>query len=246
MATTTSSLFLDTLEKAGITHVFVNLGSDHPALLEAFVAREKKRKDGGRKLEFITSPNESVALNCAQGYYQACGKPAAVIVHVDCGTQALAGAVHNVSAARIPVFIYAGASPFTLEGELKGSRNEFIHWLQNAVDQPAIVRQYMKHVAEIRTGRNVQQVVLRGLQFASSQPEGPVYCWTPRETSEEDLDPATIPHMRMADWQGSRLGALPNDAVPPMSISRPIIQCMRDSRLPAIILMWKQLIGFSS
>jgi acetolactate synthase-1/2/3 large subunit len=55
------------LEKAGITHVFVNLGSDHPALLEAFVAREKKRKDGGRKLEFITSPNESVALNCAQG-----------------------------------------------------------------------------------------------------------------------------------------------------------------------------------
>lgn len=90
----------------------------------------------------------------------------------------------------------------------------------------------MKHVAEIRTGRNVQQVVLRGLQFATSQPEvsrphcamsvglyadcfpffqGPVYCWTPRETSEEDLDPATIPHMRMADWQGSRLGALPND-----------------------------------
>lgn len=80
-------------------------------------------------------------------YYQASGKPAAVIVHVDCGTQvsilgnvfrfqcqrlrqALAGAVHNVAAARIPVFIYAGASPFTQEGELKGSRNEFIHWLQ--------------------------------------------------------------------------------------------------------------------
>ncbi|KAJ9115964.1 hypothetical protein QFC22_005107 [Naganishia vaughanmartiniae] len=87
MAITTSSVFLDILEKAGITHVFVNLGSDHPALLEAFVARERKRKDGGRRLEFITSPNESVALNCAQGYYQACGKPAAVIVHVDCGTQ---------------------------------------------------------------------------------------------------------------------------------------------------------------
>jgi hypothetical protein len=29
----------------------------------------------------------------------------------------------------------------------------------------------MKHVAEIKTGKNVQQVVLRGLQFATSQPE---------------------------------------------------------------------------
>lgn len=71
-----------------------------------------------------------VALSAAQGYAQVCGKPAAVIVHVDCGTQALAGAVHNVSTCRTPVFIYAGASPFSQDNELEGSRNEFIHWLQ--------------------------------------------------------------------------------------------------------------------
>jgi len=28
-----------------------------------------------------------VALSAAQGYAQVCGHPAAVIVHVDCGTQ---------------------------------------------------------------------------------------------------------------------------------------------------------------
>lgn len=44
-----------------------------------------------------------VALSCAQGYAQVTGKPAAVIVHVDCGTQALAGAVHNVDRCRTPV-----------------------------------------------------------------------------------------------------------------------------------------------
>lgn len=44
--------------------------------------------------------------------------------------QALAGAVHNVSTARTPVLIYAGASPYTQDGELKGSRNEFIHAIQ--------------------------------------------------------------------------------------------------------------------
>lgn len=44
--------------------------------------------------------------------------------------QALGGAVHNVDRCRTPVLIYAGAAPFTLDGELRGSRNEFIFWLQ--------------------------------------------------------------------------------------------------------------------
>ena len=44
--------------------------------------------------------------------------------------QALAGAVHNVDRGRTPVLIYAGASPFTIHGELKGTRNEWIMGLQ--------------------------------------------------------------------------------------------------------------------
>ncbi|GAA5869324.1 hypothetical protein JCM1840_005440 [Sporobolomyces johnsonii] len=193
---TTSNVFLDVLVKAGITHAFVNLGSDHPSLLEAFISRAKH---GLPSLEIVTCPNEMVALSCAQGYAQVCGKPAAVIVHVDCGTQALAGAVHNVSTSRTPVFIYAGASPFTQDGELAGSRNEWIHWLQNANDQPAIMRQYMRHVAEIRTGKNAQQVVLRSLQFANSEPKGPVYCWAQREITEEYLDPQEVPDVRAGE-----------------------------------------------
>ncbi|GAA5972221.1 hypothetical protein JCM21900_006225 [Sporobolomyces salmonicolor] len=193
---TTSNVFLDVLVKAGITHAFVNLGSDHPSLLEALTSRAKH---GLPSMEIVTCPNEMVALSCAQGYAQVCGKPAAVIVHVDCGTQALAGAVHNVSTARTPVFIYAGASPFTQDGELAGSRNEFIHWLQNANDQSAIMRQYMRHVAEIRTGKNAQQVVLRSLQFATSEPKGPVYCWAQREVTEEHLDPQAVPDVRAGE-----------------------------------------------
>lgn len=47
------------------------------------------------------------------------------------GPKALAGAVHNVDRCRTPVFIYAGASPFTLNGEQLGSRNEFILTIQD-------------------------------------------------------------------------------------------------------------------
>ena len=80
------------------------------------------------------------------------GHAQAVIVHVDCGTQALAGALHNAARGRVPVFIFAGLSPATQEGEATGSRNEFIHWLQDVADQRGIVRQYVKYENEIRTG----------------------------------------------------------------------------------------------
>ncbi|GAA5906270.1 hypothetical protein JCM5296_000300 [Sporobolomyces johnsonii] len=66
----------------------------------------------------------------------------------------------------------------------------------NANDQPAIMRQYLRHVAEIRTGINAQQVVLRSLQFANSEPKGPVYCWAQREITEEHLDPQEVPDVR--------------------------------------------------
>ena len=107
-------------------------------------------------------------------------------MHVECGTQALAGAVHNAAKGRVPVLIFAGRSPFTQEGELRGSRNEFIQWIQDVHDQRGIVRGYMKYDNEIRTGRNVKQLVHRALQFAHSDPKGPVYLMGAREVMEEE------------------------------------------------------------
>jgi thiamine pyrophosphate-dependent acetolactate synthase large subunit-like protein len=72
-----------------------------------------------------------VALSMADGYARVTNKPQCVIVHVDVGTQVLGAAVHNASVGRAPVLIFAGLSPYTIEGELRGSRTEFIHWLQD-------------------------------------------------------------------------------------------------------------------
>ncbi|KAF9265237.1 thiamine diphosphate-binding protein [Marasmius fiardii PR-910] len=186
MVYTTSSAFLKVLSNAGITHVFVNWGSDHPALLED-LQRQRTEGDGETLPRFITCPNEMVALSAAQGYAQVTGKPAAVIVHVDVGTQALAGAIHNVDRGRAPVLIYAGASASTSRNELKGTRNEWIMWVQDVPDQPSIVRQYMRHTVQIDTGKNVGSVVNRALQIANSEPKGPVYLWARREVMEEEL-----------------------------------------------------------
>ncbi|CAK7229859.1 hypothetical protein SBRCBS47491_007390 [Sporothrix bragantina] len=191
---TTATAILEALESAGVTHLFVNLGSDHPAILEAISKRQADaKKDGSKgKLRFITAPNEFVGLCAAQGFYQTSGQMQAILVHVDAGTQAMGGAIHNVSRARIPVIMLAGTSPVTEEGELVGTRNEFIHYLQDTVDQRGIVRGYTVLNHEIRTGRNAKQLILRAAQMSQSDPKGPSYLIACREVLEEQITPYDI------------------------------------------------------
>jgi acetolactate synthase I/II/III large subunit len=186
---TASTAFLEALTEAGISYLFANFGSDHPGIIESLA---EAAVTGRPVPQVITCPNEMVALSCAHGYAQVSGRPQAVLVHVECGTQALAGAVHNAARCRIPVLIFAGASPFTQEGELRGSRNEFIHWLQDVFDQRGIVRGYTKYAGEVRTGRNIKQMVFRALQFARSDPQGPVYLMGAREVMEEEIPPSRV------------------------------------------------------
>jgi acetolactate synthase I/II/III large subunit len=135
-----------------------------------------------------------VALSAAHAYASVTRQPQAVLVHVDAGTQNLGGAVSNAMRGRVPVLIFAGAAPYTIAGELPAGRNEFIHWIQDVPDQRGILRGYVKYAGEIRTGRNVKQVVHRALQIARSEPAGPVYLVGPREVMEEPIEPqATDP-----------------------------------------------------
>ncbi len=182
----TSSAFLDALIEANVQYMFVNLGSDHPALVEAIA---EARAAGRPVPEIITCPNEMVGMSAAHGFWQISGVAQAVIVHVECGTQALAGAVHNAAKGRAAMLIFAGSSPFTQHGELPGSRNEFIQWIQDVHDQRGLVRGYMRYDTEIRTGRNVKELVHRALQFANSDPRGPVYLMGAREVMEETVPP---------------------------------------------------------
>ena len=183
----TSTAFLEALAEAGISYMFANLGSDHPGLIEALA----QAKAEGRRAdlpELIVCPHETVALSAAHAYAAVSGQPQAVLVHVDSGTQNLGGAVNNASRGRVPVLIFAGSAPYTIEGELPGSRNEFIHWLQDTRDQRGILRNYTKYDNEIRTGRNVKQLVHRALQISRSE-AGPVYLVGPREVMEEQIEP---------------------------------------------------------
>ena len=204
---TAAMALLDALREAGVSHIFANFGSDHPALIEAIA---EARATGHVIPMVVTCPNEMVALSCAHGFAQVSGQAQAVIVHVDCGTQALAGALHNAARGRVPVFIFAGLSPATQEGEAIGNRNEFIHWLQDVSDQRGIVRPYVKYEHEIRTPANIKQIVRRAVQIAESEPKGPVYLVAAREVLESEAPAVAIDRRR---WSPIGAAALPADAV---------------------------------
>lgn len=183
----------------------------------------------------------------AHGYARSTGQPQAVIVHVDVGTQALAHGIHNASIGRAPVLVFAGLCPYTESGELPGSRTEYMHWLQEAPDQLAIVRQYCRYTAEIRTGLNVKQAVARALQFANSAPKGPVYLASARETLAEVIEPYSLDQ---AQWVPIGPSALPEDAVCEVAnalvqAKRPLIitgYSGRDLRCPAQLVALADLI----
>jgi acetolactate synthase-1/2/3 large subunit len=231
---TASAAMLDALEEAGVSYIFANFGSDHPALIEAIA---EARALGRQIPAVVTSPNEMVAMTCAHGYAQLTGRAQAVVVHVDCGTQSLGGAVHNAAKARIPMFVFAGLSPSTQEGEATGSRNEFIQWIQDVYDQRGIVRQYMKYDNEIRTARNVKQIVHRSLQLAHSDPKGPVYLVGAREAMEEEAPRLAID---VADWAPIAPTPLAEEAVADLAeaiekASRPLIVTSYLGRNPAAV-----------
>ncbi|KAJ4289868.1 hypothetical protein N0V90_011201 [Kalmusia sp. IMI 367209] len=236
---TTAFALFEALWEARITACFVNVGSDHPSIIEAILKGKRERPDKWPR--FITCPAEITALSMADGYARISGKPQAVVVHVDVGTQALGQAVHNASIARVPVFIFAGLCPCTESGELTGSRTEYMHWLQQAPDQAAIVRQYCRFTGEVRTGLNVKQSVGRALQFANSAPRGPVYLASAREVLAQEIQPYSL---QQDQWVPIGPSALPLDAVQEMCIAlvqaeRPLVitgYSGRDRRTPDLLV----------
>jgi acetolactate synthase-1/2/3 large subunit len=237
---TASAAMLEALQEAGVSYIFANFGSDHPALIEAIA----EARSLGRPIPaVVTCPHEMVAMTCAHGYAQLTGRAQAVVVHVDCGTQSLGGAVHNAAKARIPVFVFAGLSPSTQEGEATGSRNEFIQWIQDVPDQRGIVRQYMKYDNELRNAGNVKQIVHRSLQLAHSDPKGPVYLVGAREVMEAETQSVAID---LADWPPIAPTPLAEAAVASLvesvqKATKPLIVTSYLGRNPAAVT---ELVGF--
>jgi acetolactate synthase I/II/III large subunit len=185
----TSHYFLEGLNEIGVDYLFCNLGTDHAPLIEEMA---RWRKAGLRHPPTVLCPHENVTVHMAAGYTMVTGRGQAALVHVDCGTANSAMALHNLCRARIPLILMAGRAPYTVRGELAGSRDNYVHFIQEPFDQAALVRPYVKWEYDLHAGVTTKEVLRRAHSVAHSDPMGPVYLTLPRETLSQSWDKAAV------------------------------------------------------
>ena len=184
-AHSTAHYFLDALNETGIEYLFCNFGTDHAPIIEE-IARWTK---GGRKLpKIVVSAHENVAMHMAGGYALMTGRGQGVLVHVDAGTANAAMGMHNLFRNRLPVLLMAGTAPFTSFGELAGSRDTYVHFIQQPMDQASLVRPYVKWEYTLPAGVTAKETLRRAHTVMQSEPKGPVYLMLPREILTQQWD----------------------------------------------------------
>lgn len=201
----TAHYFLEGLVDLGVEYIFANLGTDHVSLIEEMARWDK---EGRKHPEMILCPHEVVAVHMAGGYALATGRGQAVLVHVDAGTANACMAIQNLFRYRLPVMLFAGRAPHTLHGELTGSRDSYVHFVQDPFDIASIVRPYVKWEYSLPSGVVVKEALARAGAFAHSDPPGPVYMMLPRETLAEEWDEAAMPTYSPARYGSVHAGGV--------------------------------------
>src|SRR3979490_684257 len=196
----TAHYFLEGLNDIGIEYLFSNFGTDHAPLIEE-MARWKK--DGRRYPKVLNCPHENTAMHMAAGYAMATGRGQAVMGHVDAGPANSRMAMPNPRRGRLPIVLMAGKAPYTVRGELPGSRDNYVHFIQEPFDQAGIVRPYAKWEWTLPSGVMTKETLRRAHTVAHSDPMGPVYLMLPRETLTQTWDAAA-----MRPFPGERYGAV--------------------------------------
>jgi acetolactate synthase-1/2/3 large subunit len=209
---TTAHYFLEGLVDLGVEYMFSNFGTDHVSLIEALAEWDR---EGRAHPRVVICPHENVAVHMAGGYAALTGRGQVVMVHVDAGTANASMGMHNLFRGRLPVFLMAGKAPFSLHGELTGSRDNYVHFVQDPYDIANLVRSYVKWEYSLSSGVVAKEVLRRGHTMMQSDPKGPVYLTLPRETLAETWNEKDI-----KAYPESRYGAVASGGADPAVAAR--------------------------
>jgi acetolactate synthase-1/2/3 large subunit len=206
----TAHFFLEGLNETGVEYLFCNFGTDHAPLIEEMA---RWRAEGRKLPQMLLCPHENTAVHMAAGYAMVTGRGQAVMAHVDAGTANAAMGLHNACRSRVPIILLAGKAPYTVRGELPGSRDTYVHFIQEPFDQGALVRNYVKWEWTLPSGVIAKEVLRRAHTVAHSDPQGPVYLMLPRETLAQTWDAQAVRSFPEERYGPARAGAAPEPAV---------------------------------
>ena len=183
-AETVAEAYLTLMAERGIEYLFANGGTDFAPIIEALAAINAKGTTP--RLKVVSVGHENVATSMAMAYYLHTGRPQLVMFHVNVGTANGINALVDAARDRVPIIFTAGRTPLTESG-FKGSRDTGIHWNQEMFDQGGMVREFCKWDYELRNAEQLEAVVDRAIEIATTEPCGPVYLTLPREVMAQPI-----------------------------------------------------------
>ena len=225
--------YLTLLAERGIEYLFANGGTDFAPVNEALAAI--RAKGTSPQLKVVTVPHENVAVAMAHGYYLMTGRPQMVMFHVNVGTANGINALADAARDHVPVIFTAGRNPITERG-FTGSRDTGIHWGQEMFDQAGMVRELCKWDYELRNGEQLEAVIDRAIEIATSEPCGPVYLSLPREVMSAKMPSLSFTSPARRAF-GTVVGPTPEQIARAAdllaSARRPVILAREAARVPA-------------
>jgi acetolactate synthase I/II/III large subunit len=186
---TVAEAYLSLMAERGIEYLFANGGTDFAPLIEAIASINAKATEP--RLKVISVGHENVATSMAMSYYLHTGRPQLVMFHVNVGTANGINALIDAARDRVPIIFTAGRTPITETG-FTGSRDTGIHWQQEMFDQAGMVREFCKWDYELRNAEQLEAVVDRAIEIATTEPCGPVYLTLPREVMAQAIGKFTF------------------------------------------------------
>jgi benzoylformate decarboxylase/acetolactate synthase-1/2/3 large subunit len=174
-------MIVDLLCELGIEYAAFNPGATFRGLHDSIV-----NYSAGRLIP-IECAHEEISVAIAHGYAKAAGRPMAAIVHDVVGLQHATMAVYNAWCDRVPVLVLGGTGPMD-----STRRRPWIDWIHTANVQGELVRDYTKWDDQPASMQAVPEALIRAVQLASAQPQGPVYICLDHDIQEDPL-PSGMP-----------------------------------------------------
>jgi benzoylformate decarboxylase len=166
---------LEMFRRLGLTTIFSNPSHTEMKLFESWPKND---------FRFVMGLHEATVVSMADGYAQATGTPALVIINGGPGLGNGMGAVYTAASAHTPMLILGGQQARKL---LQGE--PFL----NARDATQLPKPYIKWSAEAARPQDVPALIAKAYHIANQAPQGPVYVAVPEDDWGRPASPVPLP-----------------------------------------------------
>jgi thiamine pyrophosphate-dependent acetolactate synthase large subunit-like protein len=166
---------LEQLRADGVRYLFGNPGSSEEGLLDEITRFPD--------IDYVMGLQEAAVVCTADGYAQATGKPAVVLLHSGVGLGNAVGSLYHALHRQTPMVVMAGEAGVAYDA-LEA------HMSVNLVD---IAKPVTKYATRATDPKSLVRLLRRCIKVASTAPRGPVFLAVPQDVLDQLNDEVVVP-----------------------------------------------------